>query len=273
MSARTRRPASEIQRWRVDPDLPGLEARLAVYRRSVFSRHIHDTWNVGLVVSGATWVWRNGGTQRLPAGAVACIRPGEPHACNPVPNGQLCSLMFYIRSDALRFLTGRDSEPAFVAPLLYDPVGVRQLAGFFRMLGGPIAPLEKQTWFCRLFAPFFVEAPRRGERSKPHPDVVPRARAYLQQHYRQPVALADLAALTDCSPSHLLRLFKREAGLPPHAYQNFLRIEQAKSLLVQGMPAVQVAQEVGFADQSHFIRTFTPLVGVTPRRFRLSLQA
>jgi len=48
-------------------------------------------------------------------------------------------------------------------------------------------------------------------------------------------------------------------------------VEAAKTFLAKGMPAACVAQEVGFADQSHLIRTFTPLVGATPGQYRLAL--
>ncbi|WP_366521660.1 AraC family transcriptional regulator [Solidesulfovibrio sp.] len=38
------------------------------------------------------------------------------------------------------------------------------------------------------------------------------------------------------------------------------------------MPAAQVALEAGFADQSHLIRVFTPLVGATPGQYRRCLR-
>jgi AraC-like DNA-binding protein len=270
MSPRANAFVPEILRRRVDADLPDVEARLAAYRRETFTRHIHDTWCVGLLLSGATRVWRSGTVGRAGAGSIVCIGPGEPHACNPVPDGRLCYVMFYVGSDAVGLAIGEHSQPAFAGPLIRDPECARRLAAFYRAMGGPATRLEKETLLCRALGPLFTAAGTRPPQSEP--EAVVRVRGFLREHYRQNVSLAELAALTGRSPTHLLRLFKRETGLPPHAYQNFLRVEKAKALLSAGAPAALVAQEVGFADQSHLIRTFTPLVGATPRQYRLSLR-
>jgi len=268
MSSRARAFSPEILRCRLDPDLPGVEARLAVYRREAFARHIHDAFSVGAVLSGETRMWRHGVCGSVAAGSVVCIAPGEPHACNPVPDGRLGYIMFSLGGEAAGLVAGGIGAPAFVRPLAHDPGLARRLAGFFRLLGGPGPRLEKEIRFHGLFAPLFcpaTAAPRRD------PQAVRRIRDHLQAHLRQNVSLVELAALVGRSPAHVLRLFRREAGLPPHAYQNFLRVDQAKRLIAAGLPAAQVAQEVGFADQSHLIRAFTPQVGATPRQYRLSL--
>jgi AraC-like DNA-binding protein len=44
-------------------------------------------------------------------------------------------------------------------------------------------------------------------------------------------------------------------------------VGRARSLLLRGWPAARVALETGFADQSHLIRRFKRLVGVTPGRY------
>jgi AraC-like DNA-binding protein len=56
-------------------------------------------------------------------------------------------------------------------------------------------------------------------------------------------------------------------GVPPHAYQIQLRIARARHLLALGMPPSAVAAEVGFHDQSHFIRHFKRVLHVTPGEF------
>jgi AraC-like DNA-binding protein len=46
-----------------------------------------------------------------------------------------------------------------------------------------------------------------------------------------------------------------------------LRIEQAKTLLAQGMPVAHVAYEVGFVDQSHLTHRFKNITGITPKQY------
>lgn len=70
---------------------------------------------------------------------------------------------------------------------------------------------------------------------------------------------------------HLLRAFRAETGLPPHAYLLHARIGRARSLIARGMSALEVAFETGFADQAHFTRTFKRLVGLTPGHYQRAL--
>ena len=92
-------------------------------------------------------------------------------------------------------------------------------------------------------------------------------RDYLDAYAEHEVRLEHLADLAELSPSYLLRTFKRETGLTPHAYQLQRRIERAKGLLAQGEAPTQVALTVGFYDQSHLGKHFKRFVGVTPAQF------
>ncbi len=96
---------------------------------------------------------------------------------------------------------------------------------------------------------------------------VRRAREYLETHYAKNVSLEELAAVVNLSQFHFLRVFRKAMGLPPHAYQTQVRVEQAKLLLALSWPISQVAAETGFVDQSHFTRRFKGIVGVTPGQF------
>jgi AraC-like DNA-binding protein len=97
---------------------------------------------------------------------------------------------------------------------------------------------------------------------------VQRARDYLDQHYAENVTLDDLAAAASLSPFHLLRVFRRTVGLPPHAYLTGVRVRQARRLLLADLPIADVAAQTGFADQSHLSRHFKRIVGVPPGRYR-----
>ena len=79
--------------------------------------------------------------------------------------------------------------------------------------------------------------------------------------------LEELASLANLSPYHLARVFRDEIGMPPHAYQTQARLGRTRVLLLRGWPPARVAQETGFADQSHLTRRFKRLVGVTPGRY------
>lgn len=95
------------------------------------------------------------------------------------------------------------------------------------------------------------------------------AKDFIHAHLHQNVSVSELAAATHLSSSHFIRRFKQATGLAPHQYLNRCRVERAKELLGQAeMTVAEVAQQVGFFDQSHLIRHFKYWVGVTPKTYR-----
>jgi AraC family transcriptional regulator len=88
---------------------------------------------------------------------------------------------------------------------------------------------------------------------------------YLNDQLEQDLSLAELAAVAGYSPTYFARQFKQATGLAPHQYQIHCRVERARALLESGVLTVsEVAQRVGFADQSHLDRHFKHLLGVSP---------
>jgi hypothetical protein len=67
------------------------------------------------------------------------------------------------------------------------------------------------------------------------------------------------------SDRSLQRHFQRALGMPPKSLQQILRARQAVQLLKQGRPAVDVAFELGYADQPHLVRSLKRIMGRTPR--------
>lgn len=92
--------------------------------------------------------------------------------------------------------------------------------------------------------------------------------AYLHDVEGARPTLDELAAIAGVSRFHFSRMFAKATGLPPTRYLERLRVERAKDMIrSSGLPLVQVALAVGFADQSHFTRRFRRWVGCTPARF------
>jgi AraC-like DNA-binding protein len=81
------------------------------------------------------------------------------------------------------------------------------------------------------------------------------------------ISLAELASFAYLSRFHLIRVFKKHTGLPPHAYLEQIRVNRAKELLKSGMPIIDTAYELGFVDQSHLTKTFKKFAGTTPGQF------
>lgn len=94
-----------------------------------------------------------------------------------------------------------------------------------------------------------------------------RVREFISENFAENIKLQDLAEIARLSPFHLNRVFAKEIGIPPHVFQNQLRIEKARELIAQKKSLAEIASETGFSDQSHFTRFFKRYTGVTPKKF------
>jgi AraC-like DNA-binding protein len=101
------------------------------------------------------------------------------------------------------------------------------------------------------------------------PHVLRRIEHYLEEHLPGAVSLASLAAISGLSVSHFAREFKRSLGIAPCQFIQLCRLRLAADVIVNSaQPLADIALEMGFADQSHFSRSFTRVFGTTPREFR-----
>jgi AraC family transcriptional regulator len=74
------------------------------------------------------------------------------------------------------------------------------------------------------------------------------------------------------SPYHFSRSFKQAIGVGPQRYVVQRRLERAKTLMRRtNQPLAEIAQQVGFADQSHLTSIFRRETGLTPGRYRAAL--
>ncbi len=97
-----------------------------------------------------------------------------------------------------------------------------------------------------------------------------RALLYLGDHYAEPISLAQLARQAHVSESHISFLFRTALDMPFKGVLGRIRIHKAKEMLASDSRRhiTEVALSVGFADLSHFEKSFKRVVGQSPREFR-----
>jgi len=98
---------------------------------------------------------------------------------------------------------------------------------------------------------------------------VKRACEKLEADLGGALSLQQIAAEFDLSVSHFSRAFRISTGLPPHQWLLRQRIKAAKQLMsVRDLPLSEIAMSAGFANQSHFTRVFSSVVGISPGAWR-----
>lgn len=96
-----------------------------------------------------------------------------------------------------------------------------------------------------------------------------RATDFIAAHMSMSLTLDTLANELDMGAYTFARQFRNAAGMAPYAYVIQMRLDRARSLLVDTNLAIKhIAADCGFADQSHLTRQFSRRFGVTPAAFR-----
>lgn len=274
------RAQTEPSFWR-DEVLPFIEARSIHDGRKVcYAKHAHETFSIGIVVAGQCTYLNEKKRQRIGAGSVVMMNPGDVHSCNPISDGPWSYRMLYID---VSWLAGIQQElgasrnhrfQPFSTTATTHPELYRGLHRLYDVLTDEHAEhLQKHTAAVtfmnsvqQVLSPAHI-SPRRRHRS------LERAAEFIMHNYARPVRLDEICAAANLSISYLIRAFKDEYGMTPHAYLINRRIEFSRAQLRRGRPISEVAVAAGFADQAHLQRSFKKFVAATPGQYRACTSA
>ncbi|NIF28527.1 AraC family transcriptional regulator [Pantoea sp. Tr-811] len=263
--------------YKRNSEIPGLVLSEARFSSFSFGRHYHLDYHVGLITDGVQRQALNGETVYLTPGTIQLMPPGEIHDGNSAGDDAYTLKTFRVSAELLRDvtqeLTGRDQFSALGGAVLQDVSLSLQLARLHQSLrdGLNTDPLFAESQWLMLLGQLFAQA------RMVKPDFVKgslsaiqwqRVRDYCNEHLAEKISLEELAALCGLERFHFLKLFKHTVGMTPHAWLVRLRLERACVLLSHTQwELTQIAQEMGFYDQSHFNRAFKQAFGVAPSRY------
>jgi len=114
-----------------------------------------------------------------------------------------------------------------------------------------------ENWLCHIFEP-----------KNHNRHAIDRALAYLEKHNGMKKILS-LSQYLDLDKRKLERLFQHHVGLSPKEYSRNLRIAKARCFIKQSgnNSLTNIAYDLGYYDQSHFINQFKKVEGMTPREY------
>ncbi|WP_295780414.1 AraC family transcriptional regulator [uncultured Microbacterium sp.] len=118
------------------------------------------------------------------------------------------------------------------------------------------------------FSTTFTDALAAGRPSRPLPAPVRRAKAFVEAHAAEPVALADIAQAARLSPRGLQYAFRAATGRTPMQYLRRVRLDAARAELRVADPSVEtvaaIAARWGFSNLGRFAAMYRGEFGETP---------
>lgn len=92
---------------------------------------------------------------------------------------------------------------------------------------------------------------------------------YIDENYRKPLTLSDLAKQFHYNPSYISNYFRENNQQGFTQYLNEVRIKNAMKLLKEGtIPIAEISSRVGYRNHSYFSRVFKNQVGMSPRQLQ-----
>jgi AraC family transcriptional regulator len=110
---------------------------------------------------------------------------------------------------------------------------------------------------------------RKSKAGTAPPPWLRRAGEVVHDRFREALRIEEVAREVDRHPAHVARVFRRHHDMTIGAYLRGLRLDWAAGeLATTGKPLAVIAIEAGYADQSHFTRSFRRHTGLTPAGYR-----
>lgn len=264
-----------------DARMPYVETRKACTSRTCYKSHSHETFSIGAVDAGfSCFSSAFHQFERLTPGSLVVVPAFTEHSCNPLPNQDWSYQMMHLDASWLSALIeeGLSNSIEQKIPVL-KPEIIRKsevYQSFCKMNETLFNPnftvLEKEQQLIDTLIQFiFPSMSWRFLHNKQYLRAALDELINLLNQHQTFLSLEELAQSSGLSRFTIIRLFKQNLGLTPHAFQLNLRIHQARQQLKTGKSITAIAYDLGFSDQSHFHRVFKQFAGATPRQYQLSM--
>lgn len=263
-----------------DGRMPYVETRRSCFSRTCYKSHSHPTFSIGAIDEGNSVFQSSFGTeQKISAGTLVIVPAHIEHSCNPLPDQAWSYQMLHLDISWLNQWYAEFQKEGFDLnlpqhrPLIIKDENLYQAFSDMNetLFDSQKLILEKEQSliYCltQLLLPNFIleEIQKTQYLYESFLDLID-----IIKSSERFISLEELAQQVGLSRYAIIRLFKANVGLTPHAFQINLKINQARAQLKQGIPLVKLAVNLGFSDQSHFHKAFKAHTGITPRQFQLA---
>ena len=185
-----------------------------------------------------------------------------------MPEGSCYLNECLLEADSLLFSFHALQVPADILPL--RPIDAGAAWGFcehLEVLAAHASPDARARMLGETYA--LLGALLQGERSDRTDELLSPALRLMAEEYARPdLSCAELARAAHLSEVYLRRLFVKRYGRAPFQYLTGLRMDRARSLLLEGRSATEAALCVGYADVYSFSRAYKRRFGHAPGQTR-----
>jgi len=232
---------------------------------AAFSPHRHDTYTVALTMAGVQAFNYRGATRHSLPGQVLILHPDELHDGHCRDEAGFSYWAAYVPPTHVQSVLGGTELPFVANGVSTNRALIAAAMTMVIDCAGVADPAAYEDALYDLAQAMNHEAGKAATVRTANRTAVWQARDFLDTAVVAGARLDELEQVTGCDRWQLSRDFRALLGTSPYRYLQHRRVDLAKRLMRDGATLADAAHGAGFADQSHFGRTFRKAVGLTPK--------
>lgn len=259
-------------------------ALLSTYPNYSASSHWHDDIEFVMILSGNMRYNVNGEIIHLKEKEGIFVNVRQLHF--GFSERTECEFLCF-RLHPLLLCTSPAMEQAFVAPLIQNPDMaylklspdkeshgkiLAHLKEIYAVKDTFTAPLKVQAAFSAIWGELYEHMPKTksgNRKTAANLTVLKAMVGFIQQHYREKISLAEIAASGAVGQSKCCKLFRAYLNQTPNEYLTAYRLNKSSHLLCHtDMTVSEIALETGFCGPSYYAETFRKWFGQSPTEYK-----
>jgi AraC-like DNA-binding protein len=234
-----------------------------------FSPHRHDTYGIGLTLSGVqTFQYRGVRRYCLPR-QCHILHPDEVHDGGAASDAGFSYRIVHVAPATMQRALSGKSLPFVADPVVDLGAESAELLSRLWNVDDDLEDVEDDEIVSSILG--FLEkcsAGGRPARRRVIPwEALRRVCELLAAEPAVPCVAGELEIVSGLDRWTLAREFRAAYGTTPRSFRTMRQLDKVRSLLVGGVSLAAAAAEAGFSDQSHMSRMFKKVYGFTPMRW------
>lgn len=247
--------------------------------------HNHNGYEILIFLNGNTNFYTEQDGKALDSGDILCISPYAFHCAEPIESKCYDRILLNIdhallkecSSDTIDLSACFSLAPAGKLNILHlSESSFQSLIAYCTQLESVLAtPCFAQELLAKalltqllvlLNSPLYQEPSANFANIMPLP--VKHTFAYIEEHLTENFTIRDIADAIHHNSDYLSRCFKKITGISLQKYIIAKRIALAQEYLSKGYPPSETCYLSGFNNYSNFSRTFTQVLGLSPKKYQ-----
>ena len=264
-----RRAGNRIKIGRGSEGIERLEARFV---GQAFSPHRHDTYAIGITLSGVQAFQYRGEQRYCLPGQCHVLHPDEVHDGGAGTAEGFAYRIVYIDPSLVQQALGGKSLPFVSDPVIERADFENALPRALWRLEDPIDDVARIELVAAV-ADMLERAAGTDTRNR---DALPiavlrRIRDLIAADPSARHSLDELETASGLDRWTLARQFRAAFGTSPSQFRTMRQLDRARQAIRRGLSLAEAASDAGFADQSHMSRLFKRTYGLTPAKWAAAL--